>query len=131
LPKDEHIKEEELEEIFRAVDELFTQVRKSNINSHLKKWLLEMLGKIKYSIDQYWVLGPKAFKEALVTLVGEIALHRKTTETIRKEDEGLFYSVGGVFVKLVDLASKVNGAAHLLEYMGPIADGLPKLLGMQ
>jgi len=131
LPEDSEIKQEELAEIFKAVDELFTQVRKSQINSHLKKWLLELLGKIKHSIDQYWVLGPKAFKAALITMVGEIALHRRTAETIKDEDKGLFDSIGGVFVKLVDLASKVNGAAHLLEYMGPIADGLPKLLGMQ
>jgi hypothetical protein len=120
LPKEGVVPEDELDEIAKAVQELFDQVKDSGIRHPLKRWILELLSSIKKSIDNYHILGAKALRQSLVTIAGEVGLYADALNDIKKQDSTILDKLGQVFHKVHGLVLKAKEYWPLIEASGKV-----------
>lgn len=128
LPEEGEITKDEITAVYDEVNNLFLEVEKSTLNNHLKRAILELLAGVKRLMDEYRVRGPKAFKEALTRLAGEIVLHPAEFKTIEEEQKGVFERFNSLLAKLATLAERAEKVGRLLEYSGPVSDWIQNLL---
>lgn len=82
IDSEEELTTEELEEINKATNDLFNQVRDSNIDGTLKQTLLEELENIRQAIASYYINGIKAFNKSVRSTIGTIVVNQDTETNI-------------------------------------------------
>ena len=120
LPQEDEVAKDELDEIANAVNELFNQVRESDIKNPLKRWLLELLSSIKKSIDNYYIFGARGFRDTLANVAGEITLCQEVIATIKKADETVWSKLGSIVFKFINLAERAKPLYPLLKWSGEL-----------
>jgi hypothetical protein len=109
---EEAVSDEELAELSAEIDALVDSARKANIDSELRAVLLEMLESIRHAISRYRVRGAEAFREALVTCLGEMSIFRETLKTHR--DQPLVGRFASVLHRTMQFANRANKLLDLV-----------------
>lgn len=121
LPEEDEITPDEIGAINQGFGDLFILVNESQINKTLKQWLLTLLSEGKRAIDQYQILGPRAFKKALKEIAGELTAYLPALNEVREKDANLVVKVISLMGKLKDAAAKAKEWEPLAEYLVPTA----------
>jgi len=123
LPQEGEVTEDELAQISEAVNELFDQVKDSEIENSLKTWILELLSAIKKSIDNYFIFGAKDLGRTFSMLVGEIQIYSETLNHVKQQDATIFQKFGQIF-------GQVHGVLIKAKVWWPLLKGGGKMLGL-
>ena len=89
------IDKETLNALSQKVDDLYTEVRDSDLDQHLKRTVLNGLQAIKNAVHDYTIRGADALQEALTTALGDCVIlnavqkkKRKSKKSKKKISEG-------------------------------------------
>lgn len=129
LPKETEITEDELRQIKDEINDLVDRVRSSDVNPRLKRWLLLLLSQMESAISDFWLYGPRAFKDALSRTVGEMAVRLQSWDELKKESPEMAGSLTKILNHAADLAKRAKDKYGDLIEIGAIAmDKLPPLI---
>jgi hypothetical protein len=128
LPDEGTITSDEILAIKKSLDELYTQIKDSQLRGPLRNWLLDLISTAKRSLELYEFIGIKAFRKALRDLCGDLTSHLKSFEEVKDTDESIYSNVMALLNNLKDLAQRAKEWEPLLEYGGAIVLQLPGLV---
>lgn len=115
LPEEGTVTQDELNQISEAVNKLFNDVKSSDIDDTLKRWILELLSAIKKSIDNYHIFGAKGLRTTFSMLIGEFTLHSEALKEVKERDATIFERLGNVFHSVHNVMMKAKQWLPLLK----------------
>lgn len=109
LDDEPEIKADVLETLKKELDELFTMVNNSGLNTKLKSWLLSWISALRQGIVRFQVSGTKGLQDALIRIQGEADIFAPALDQIKQVEPKVFERVNSVFVttcKIAELADR-------------------------
>ena len=101
--KEDPIPETDLHDVEQAANELFDLIRSTEMPAKLKKFLLELVEKVRQAIAQYWIYGAKGLTAALASLTGGFILKKPELDQV-KEKHAILKQLGKLWTGLANIA---------------------------
>jgi hypothetical protein len=106
---------EQLDQLVNDVDELIYNIGDSGLPVDVKVILVKNLNKIRESLQFYRISGIEGVRVALEQSIGSVLMNH--SEILKENEDENVRNVFGLFGKLNDFFSSINGAKDLL---GPV-----------
>jgi hypothetical protein len=106
---------EQLDQLVNDVDELIYSIGDSELPVDIKVILVKNLNKIRESLQFYRISGIEGVRVALEQSIGSVLMNH--SEILKEKEDENVRNVFGLFGKLNDFFSSINGAKDLL---GPV-----------
>ncbi|MFD2168387.1 hypothetical protein ACFSJY_19190 [Thalassotalea euphylliae] len=104
---EESLSEEDLEDIIKKTDELFTALYSSSLPSALRLALLEEVQRIRNAISLYQIKGAKGLKEALQGAIGALVANQEELKNATdSDDDDVIKRLGNLLDKMDSFTSK-------------------------
>lgn len=105
---------EELSDIAKSLEALFTAIEKAAIDDELRRTLLDQLEKIRHALAEYRIRGPKGLRDALAGSLGTAMLLRDQA-TSSEESRSTFQKLVAFLSKFDQILGRAMKYKTLLE----------------
>ena len=107
------LEDDELREILAEVNILFDEIVGAEIDATLKEIILDQLKIIQQAISEYRIRGPERLREALSSVIGNLAFARdQLQQEVGNENVDRFSKLLARFATIVEAGTKFLGLAQ-------------------